>query len=97
MNKQISFPAFFIALLFTNSTQKTPKIEKMKSSKTSLEESDFKGRRNREKRLAFSLNFVKKTSKTAFKLCFKSKTTVDKNKKGLTFEDCIDKFNARKN
>ena len=35
------------------------------------------------------------TYKNASPTVFKS--TVDKNKKGLTFEDCIDKFNARKN
>ena len=35
------------------------------------------------------------TYKNANPTVFKS--TVDKNKKGLTFEDCIDKFNARKN
>ncbi len=35
------------------------------------------------------------TYKNASPSVFKS--TVDKNKKGLTFEDCIDKFNARKN
>ncbi len=35
------------------------------------------------------------TYKNASPTVFKS--TIDKNKKGLTFEDCIDKFNARKN
>ena len=35
------------------------------------------------------------TYKNACPTVFKS--TVDKNKKGLSFEDCIDKFNARKN
>lgn len=35
------------------------------------------------------------TYKNATPLKFESK--IDKSKKGLTFEDCIDKFNARKN